>query len=173
MPEGVRDEALYAAIGRLVLSWGLVEAGVDAMVDITRRLEGKNAKHPRALKQKLEFLAAYFANLPIPEDSLAGYASLLRRIGALAEIRHDIVHGFAIEHGENTGQVSMVRLQFVDGKIVKKPVSINTLVILKAAQEANELSGKALFFANTFYDLVEGMLKSGELILPGHSSPDS
>lgn len=53
------DEAFFGAIGRFMVSWSMMEAGIDFSTIITHQVLGGSAiekKRPRALADKLRFL---------------------------------------------------------------------------------------------------------------------
>ena len=67
------DEEFFAAIGRLVISWGHLEIGIDCMVEtMYHGFDGAKIerKIPRPLQSKLTFLCKAFKQLPIPENSI-------------------------------------------------------------------------------------------------------
>jgi hypothetical protein len=71
------DEEFFGAIGRLTISWGHLELGLDAMVEILYRgCEGNliEPEMPRNLQRKITFLRKAVKKLPIGEAALRQYS---------------------------------------------------------------------------------------------------
>jgi hypothetical protein len=151
------DEEFFGAIGRLTISWGHLELGLDGMVEILYKgCEGNRieAEVPQALQRKITFLRKVFKTLPIGEVALLEYLNVLDRIQAAAQSRHDVIHGIVVEHAEHSGEATIVRITRNKGQITKRKVKITTLSILKAAREAQKLSRITLGWMVKIHQLI-------------------
>jgi hypothetical protein len=96
------DEAFFAAIGRLTISWAHIEAGIDGAVAIIHQCFGGKqieTDPPRtSLYRKLRYIRKWAKTVPVPifQES-AGV--LMGEIEKAAELRHDIIHGYGAEGG--------------------------------------------------------------------------
>ena len=157
------DEEFFGAIGRLTISWVHLELGLDCMVEILYRgFKGNTieAEMPRNLQRKITFLRAAFQKLPIGTRAVEGYLTLLNRIQAAAQTRHDIIHGVNIEQAERSGEATMVRaIRCRNGVIKKRRFHVTTLDILKAAREAQDLGGTVLQWVDEVHNLIQELLQ--------------
>src|ERR1700730_15579688 len=88
------DEAFFGAIGRLTISWGRLELGLDCMVQILYyEFKGNTIERtiPTTLQRKITFLRSAWKRLLIGDGS-NGYLKFLDRVETAAETRHDIIH---------------------------------------------------------------------------------
>ena len=103
------DEGLFAAIGRLTISWAHLEFSLDCIVEIIHwGFGGKDIEPeiPRALQRKISYLRAAFKQIPLPPDAAQGYQNLFDQIEAAAQTRHDVIHGIIIEQVERSGEAT-------------------------------------------------------------------
>jgi hypothetical protein len=152
------DEDFFSAIGRLTISWAHLELGLDLVVDTTHRLKlRKELEKPRALQRKISYMRASIKQMPLPEDALTGFENLFSTIEAAAEIRHDIIHGAIGMHQEGGDDATFFRLlrRFDPPRTREKTYS--TIDILKAAVEAQHLSGIVLNWGLEFHKLLPGL----------------
>lgn len=142
------DEAFFAAIGRLTLSWGHIEFGVDAIVAILHwNLGGAKTERvmPWALKRKIRYIKAYFRRQMPDSEITTRMCELLDEVGRASEDRHDLVHGFTVEHPEGAGEAKLVRLlRSETGKFTQKHVHVTTAMVLQHAVAANKLGTRVL-----------------------------
>lgn len=155
----VEDEEFFGAIGRLAISWGHLEVGLDCMIEIMHLCLAPDQvaqEIPRvSFIRKINYLRAAFKKTPLPSDALQGYLSLFDEIETALTSRHDIIHGVVIDHIERSGEATIARLvRQKDGSVSKRFLKVSTLDILKAARDAQKLGSKTLYFVNSFYDLV-------------------
>jgi hypothetical protein len=116
-------------------------------------------KIPRNLQRKITFLRSAWKRLLIGDDS-DGYMKFLDRVEAAAETRHDIIHGVVIEQVERSGETIMVRaVRKRDGKIEKRRLHVTTENILRAALEAQDLSGKVLYWTDEVNNFIQHALQ--------------
>ncbi len=164
------DEAFFGAIGRLTISWGHLELGLDCMVHILYHgFKGNTTEReiPRNLQRKITFLRSFWRKLQpvgIDEEEWAGavngYMKLLNRIQTAAQTRHDIIHGVVIEQVERSGEAIMVRaIRRRDGKIEKRRLHVTTEYILRAALEAQDLGGRMLYWVDEVNTLIQNLVQ--------------
>lgn len=159
------DERLFAAIGRLTISWGHLELGLDSMVELLYHgFKGKTITPdiPFALKQKIAFLRASFKRMPIGVKAIDGYMKLLNKIESAAQTRHDIIHGFVIEHTEGSGELTMLRATRKKQVVIKRTFKVTDEDTLSAATDAGKLAGIVLNMFNELYDLVQELSQQVE-----------
>lgn len=152
------DESLLGAIGRLTVSWAYLELGLDWTVEnIYNHLDGKSIEKekPRSLSRKLTFLRAVIKRMPLPEDSAAGFYSLFDQIEEATETRHDVIHGFIVEHEDGSGEVTMARLIREKSKTRKRHFKLTAADILQAAITADKLSNRTLRMADLLQDAID------------------
>jgi hypothetical protein len=144
------DEAFFAAIGRLAISWAQVEAGIDGAVAIIHQCFG--GKHietdpPRtSLYRKLRYIRKWAKTVPVPifQES-AGV--LMGEIEKAAELRHDIIHGFMVQKEDGSGEAEMIRLIRGPTFDNQKRFTVTTVQIMLAAAEASKLATKSIRLA--------------------------
>jgi hypothetical protein len=143
----LRDEALFASIGRLVVTWGLLELGIDTMVDfihVNLQHLVNEPERPRMLKVKVKYLRNHFRSLPMSDEAKGYYQTLLDRVLKASEFRHDIIHGAVVNHAAGTGEASLIRLIHSSGDFEQKPVTVTVDAILRQNDEAAELASQLL-----------------------------
>jgi hypothetical protein len=93
-------EALFKAIGFVVVQWGLAEAALDLMVASIFHFYGEHPllkTRPRNLEPKIKFLRECFAKLPELQGFSAESEKLLQRFASAGTKRNDLVHGGIVE----------------------------------------------------------------------------
>jgi hypothetical protein len=93
-------EALFKAIGFVVVQWGHAEQGLDLMVASIFRFYGKHPllkRRPRNLEPKVKFLRECFAKLPELQEFSAESEKLLQRFASAGTKRNDLVHGGIVQ----------------------------------------------------------------------------
>jgi hypothetical protein len=151
------DEALFAAIGRLTISWALLEAGLDySIIMLHKELGGDKIEPemPWALKRKLKYIRKCFNRIDGLTQDRETVAKLLDNIDTASEARHDIIHGVATSHPEGATQVGMVRLLRGAETITAKHYTFTTKEILRRAADANKLAGLTLALAQWLKALI-------------------
>lgn len=137
------DEALFASIGRLTLSWGHLEAGIDALVDVIFQAYGNppgDKKIPWALSDKIRYLRCALPILAGEGEATDEHLRILDEIKIEAETRHDIIHSFVIEHNEGDGHAKAIRLIHKKTFREMKHIDLIPIEIIKAAIRANDLA---------------------------------
>jgi hypothetical protein len=147
----VFTEEFLAAIGRLTLSWGDIEAGIDfAVLAIYRDLGGETVERviPRSLDRKLEFLKAAGKQLPllVPfRDRLIELKALVKKE---ADFRQDVIHSVSLATLKKGNAVAALRFLRDNTDWTFKPVYLETLSVLKAANRANDVACQTLTLGN-------------------------
>jgi hypothetical protein len=152
------DEEFFGAIGRLTISWGHLELGLDCIVHILYHgFKGNTIEReiPRNLQRKITFLRSSWNSQPIGADGISGYMKLLNRIQTAAQTRHDIIHGVVIEQVERSGEATMVRVIRSRDGIEKRRFQATTEDILRAALEAQDLGGRVLYWVDEVNTLIQ------------------
>ena len=153
------DEGFVGAIGRLTISWGHLELGLDCMVEVLYRGFNGNTiepEIPRSLQRKITFLRSAWKSQPIAANGINGYLKFLDRVQTAAQTRHDIIHGVVIEQVKRSGEAIMVRaVRRRDGEIVKRRFHVTTVDILRAAREAQNLAGRILYWTDEVHKFIK------------------
>jgi hypothetical protein len=159
------DEEFFGAIGRLTISWGHLELGLDCMVEILYRGFGGNTIYPempRQLQRKITFLRKSFRKLPIGEEAIQGYLKFLDQVETAAQTRHDIIHGIVIEQAEHSGEAVMVRIIRKHDSMKQKRIKVNAKGILESAVEAQHLGKLILQGVNQIYTIIEKLPQTSD-----------
>ncbi len=142
------DEDFFGSIGRLTISWAYIELGIDLAVStIYRQLGGDkiDKRMPFALQRKLTFLkqaANVIATLSPYRDRLINLAHAVEKHSGT---RHDIIHGFVVEHlSEVPRRAKLVRLLRKGDTASFKPVVVTTISILEEAVKADQIATHSL-----------------------------
>jgi hypothetical protein len=154
------DEDFFASIGRLTLSWSQIECGLDVTILLLHHTLGGRLMEreiPWSLKRKLNYIRKWFKKqrlgkaFEILEPSVD---TLLTEIERAAEFRHDLIHGFALEHLEGSGEAQMTRLLRGEKPGAPKKFTVTTIQILGEAVTAGKLGGKALKLATSLQQFI-------------------
>ena len=88
-------EALFIAVGFIVVQWGQAEQSLDLLVSVlSHAYPGKREKKlPVMLEVKIDFVRKCIANTPEIAHLSKDLESLLQEFESLAPMRHDLVHG--------------------------------------------------------------------------------
>lgn len=159
MTSATPDEAFFAALGRLTLSWAHLEFGLDAAISIIhQRLGGDNIEPevPIHLARKVKYLKRSIRRLAPLSAYQATAIPMLEQIAQAVEFRKNAVHGVVVSHS-TTSEAEVVRLlHSKDGHHTEKRLSVSTLSILKASDDASKLAAQTTEFA---LDLANRLLK--------------
>ncbi len=152
-----QDESLYAAIGRFVVTWGLLELGVDTMIDfvhVNLQHVVREPERPRMLKTKIKYLRKHFRSIPMSDDVSGYYQTLLDKVRESSEFRHDVIHGAVVKHVAGSGEASLVRLLYTDGDFEQKPIELSTETIQAKNDEAMKLASQLLNWSRSAHEYV-------------------
>jgi hypothetical protein len=128
------DDALFAAVGRLVISWAQIEFGLDVLVAIINtRLGGSpgfEVEYPLSLSQKLRYLRRAFKEIPELAPFKTRFLYLARKVTSAAMQKDDIFHGL-IDRG--------LMMRVMPGRRATAPFVVSAISILRAAERAEKL----------------------------------
>ena len=156
------DEAHFAAIGRLTISWAQIELGIDIVVILFHDGFGGHyieKEVPWSLTRKIKFIRKCINQLEWLEPIGPRVLALLEDIEKTSEFRHDIVHGIVMEYTEGSGEADMARLLRGQKPVAKKYFKVTTEQILREAVAAGKLAGRALKLATDLQDFVAMVMK--------------
>jgi hypothetical protein len=149
------DESFFAAVGRLTLSWGHIEAAIDYFVMILHWSFGGHQIErvmPWSLQRKIDYIKKYFRKGYPSYPATERICQLMDQIAIASETRHDLIHGFVIEHPDGKSEAKLIRhLRQRDEKFRTKEIHVTTEIILRHAVDANKLGSRLL-------RLVEGLI---------------
>jgi hypothetical protein len=152
------DEAFFSAIGRLVISWAHLEAGLQATIEIMHFSLG-GAQHeqtlPRALNKKLAYLRRSVKRIAGNEFA-EPWIAFFDDVAHESDQRHDIIHGCIIQHAEATGAAKAIRVIHERERTKLRHVGLSTISILQAANRAQKLAGRALLFPDAVREVSSG-----------------
>jgi hypothetical protein len=162
------DEAFFAAIGRLSISWAHLELGIDLAISIARHLRPPTPIVPRTgLSRKLRYLRRWARDIDEPTFQ-EPVEKLLDEVEAAAEYRHDIIHGVVLEYAEGSGMAEMARIIGVEADPYrKKTYSVTTVDILKSANAANALATRTLNLGTRLQDGIAALVRELNEMKPG------
>jgi hypothetical protein len=154
------DEAFFAAIGRLSISWAHLEFGIDVTISIARLLRPPTPIVPRTgLSRKLAYLRRWLRDNNEPTFRIP-VEQLLSEIEAAAEQRHDIIHGVVLGYAEGSGMAQMARIIGEQADPYrKKTYSVTTIDVLKSANAANKLATRTLNLGTRLQDGLAALIK--------------
>lgn len=146
------DNALFAAIGRLTVSWSHLESAIDLAVIYFFRDGGNPAKDKEkpktALNKKLDYLKRTVRKLEIlTRTEVDNWIAVFDAISAEAITRQDIIHGATIEHEEGTGVAISARIIHSPSGIEGKLTEISAHQINVATMRVAELTSVMQRFA--------------------------
>lgn len=150
------DEAFFSAIGKLVVSWAHLEAGLQATIEIVH-FSLKDVLHEQSLPRPLNKKIAYLrrsVKLLLSETEATPWLKFFDDVARESDVRHDIIHGFIIEQAEGTGAANAVRAIYEKNGTRLKKIDLTTSTILQAAIRAQALASKALAFPAAVHDAV-------------------
>jgi hypothetical protein len=155
----INDEKLFAAVGRLTVTWAHLEFGLDAMIAVIHGLmDGRlhEKKLPRQLSKKLKYLRKAFDRIGVAEADRPRYDKFLDDVEAASVTRHDIIHGFPIHHASDTGEAKLIRLNIGTEKWGEhREVVITVASVMAAVDIAQKLAGKSSNWAKTMVNHYE------------------
>ncbi|WDR04051.1 hypothetical protein PSQ19_08595 [Devosia algicola] len=151
----IQDELLFAAVGRLAVSWAHLEFGLDSMILIIHNGMNNSAYEkslPKVLSAKIQYLRDAFNRLGIPDAARPQYESFLEEVSSLSDTRHDIIHGFPIFHPSDSGEAKLIRLKIQKSGWAHKEVIIDINSVNQASRESMVLANRATKWAVTMFD---------------------
>jgi len=158
VPVEHKDE-FYAAVGRLVIEWGLIEASLSMMIAVIyHEIGGKHVDEtlPFMLKDKLAFIRKSLFQIAVLKPYRKKHWPLLQKISDGTEKRVAIVHGYYSGYDPETGRINFLRLD--GGGTIH--TERNLALTIREIQEAGlELSKLGVQLANEMTELADVFLK--------------
>lgn len=152
------DEALFAAFGRATISWGHIEYALDVFVMILHwRLGGQQTVEriiPWSLSRKLDYIKRYFRKHYPSYPATKQICDLMDQISSASESRHDLLHGFVIEHAEGASEAKLVRLLRDSGGGLprERHITVTTTTVLQNAIDPAKLGAKLIHMVNSLVE---------------------
>jgi hypothetical protein len=137
----VLEEAkiLLAAVGGVVVTWAEVELHLDFINGVLVMQEpNAKLKLPKPLQLRIAFFKEALER--VPQLAHIRPSKIVDELNRLKEVRHDIVHGVAIEKLPD-GARKFLRLDFAGKDINQQHANYNLAGILAAANEMRALQG--------------------------------
>jgi hypothetical protein len=108
----------FATIGALTVLWAEIEIGLDMTIGILILDQNvSDSELPRSLQRKIKFFKKNFARAPAVANLNERASKIVEELDRLRVIRHDAVHGVALELLSPTVR-KVLRLDY-DGKDLK------------------------------------------------------
>jgi hypothetical protein len=154
-------EALYPAVGAVVIYWSLLEQAMEHWVAMIYRHPGgdKGWKQvPYLLRPKIEYLRTKFGDMPDLASCSKDGLTLLEKIEKIAQIRDIMVHGAISSYHPETEMLKFVRLQVDKAKKIHviTPDYATVLEILEASGFILTLMTEAFHFGQVLADHLLG-----------------
>jgi hypothetical protein len=135
----------------------MLEAGIDLSVFVTHRALGGDSirkKRPRGLADKVEFLEAAAEALDALTPLRDRIIQICRAVSAAAENRHDMIHGFVVEHVERSGEARLIRFIHEHPTPKERHIKVTTESALTSANNTNKLAAKMIGVAEQIKDIM-------------------
>lgn len=113
VPAGSDLEALFLAVGFIVIQWGQAEQSFDLATNILfGSFDGKRfaKRMPKMLETKIEFFKKMASNTPKLSHLKTAFDSLSERFERLAATRHAIIHGAIASIEAENGEFKFIKL---------------------------------------------------------------
>lgn len=154
-----RDEAFFAAIGRLAISWAHLETGVTSMVQVMHSVSCDDTKDYKSIlngsmSRKIKYIRTASEGLGLDDTSTASFSSFLKKLSEARDRRNSIFHGPIIAYSEGHGRASFARIGKKERNILPQSFSMQTRDILEAAIKIGELSDRAFSFVEKFHSFL-------------------
>ena len=144
------DEEFFGAFGRVAITWSQIEFGIDVLVmTLHWRMGGQHTIErvaPWSISRKLDYVKRYYRKHHPTYHGTHIICQLMDDISSASDIRHDLLHGFIIEHAQGTSEATLMRfLRDSSGDLPKeKRFDITTSAILQHAANAIKLANKVI-----------------------------
>lgn len=149
--------ALYPAVGSLILNWALFESSIEKWVAIIYHNGGGKwieRKIPRMYSPKVKFLQKCFTE----RSELAPFKdqgnNLLDRAEPLSKVRFTVTHGAISDWDAKNNKVEFVRLDLDNSRSIHtiKPEWLSVQDVLDAGFGSIRLARDSLSFCNDLLD---------------------
>jgi len=150
--------ALFQAVGFVVIQWGQAEQSLDLATGILyQNLGGKllAKKLPKMLETKLEFIEKCLAKLPTLTQFRADGTALIADFRSLSDTRHDLIHGAIASVSPKDGGFEFLKLDFKDNNHVVRKCHLKGEDFPKLTKDLLDLGSRATTFARRLWELVQ------------------
>jgi hypothetical protein len=150
-------DALFKAVGFVVVQWGQAEQSLELAIAILyQNLGGKPlAKRlPKMLETKLDFLSKCLAKIPTLGHLKADGEALVADFRKLSDKRHDLIHGAIASVSPIDGGFNFAKLDIRDDKHVVREFRLEGSEFPKLTKELIDLGSQATTFAHRLWELV-------------------
>lgn len=150
--------ALYAPVGQLVISWGMIDVAISNTVSSVFMAGGrhKESQIPRQMNRKQKFLRRCFRQI----EALHGFAEeglhLLQEIDKLKPYREGVAHGYPAQFDRETGAYSFWTLEIEEDSGMWESVTHRQIGRTITLRELDIISGKTIDLAGA---VVQFMLR--------------
>lgn len=116
MSSSDEENALYGAVGFIVIHWGHCEQSLELLVNTLflqyggNKLPGRK-KMPKQLSAKIAFVKECILQMPTIAAFRAELEKLVSDFEAITQIRHDLVHGALTDDPVINGVFTFIRLE--------------------------------------------------------------
>jgi hypothetical protein len=138
------DDAFFAAIGRLTISWAHIESGLDAAITVVHSVLGGDKiepELPRMLQRKLKYLRASCNKIPALASYKASFPIFADAVQSASDIRHNLIHGSISVYPAVPGEervAEMSRLLWGAQQFTEHRFSITTTEISETRWSGNQ-----------------------------------
>jgi len=113
------EEALYTAVGSIVINWGVAEQALVMISVMLLRSSGVNRppkpRKIKALSERIEFIGKCFDASPKLAELKNDAHNLLSDFKQLKERRDELIHGAIISSTPKDGSYHFAKLDFING----------------------------------------------------------
>jgi len=135
---------LFSVVGALTVAWAQVEVFLDYINAILIMREIVTDKRfPKSLRLKIAFFKKWFTSVPELVSLCDRVTHVVSELNRLKKIRHDIVHGVAIER-TIPGYRKVARFEYVGNSLEMKHETYEFVAIVNAAKEMDALRNELI-----------------------------
>lgn len=150
-------EALFRAIGFIVVQWGQAEQSLDLLVATLFQEYGgkrltKNNKMPVMLKSKLDFVRECLSSLPKLAKFKPDGLALITDFDRLSKMRHDLIHGAISSLSQADGAFSFAKLDVKDNMHHVREVRLEGSEFPALTKDLVRLGSDAVTYARRIWD---------------------
>ncbi len=149
-------DALFKAVGFVVVQWGQAEQSLDlATAILFQNLGGRPlAKRlPKMLETKLEFVEKCLANLSSLESVRADGEILVADFRNLSGKRHDLIHGAITSVSATNGGFAFMKLDIQSNRHVVREFRFEGAEYPKLTKDLIDLGARTNTFARKLWEM--------------------
>ncbi|MDB5531750.1 MAG: hypothetical protein JWO28_65 [Hyphomicrobiales bacterium] len=150
-------DALFKAVGFVVVQWGQAEQSLDlATAILYQNLGGKQCakRLPKMLETKLAFLIECLSQLPTLALLRAEGEALASNFRKLSNERHDLIHGAVATVSAKDGAFTFAKLDIKEDFHVVREVRLEASQFRALTRALLDLGAQATAFARRLWELV-------------------